>query len=247
MGEPITSKVRNTWRWTFENQRAVKFVLAFVVSVDILLMLIHVVVMVGWDAPDILRIDMDGSYGEAYQYAKYVWLLILLLVYARENRNWPIVAWALLVFYFLVDDALVIHERVGLWYSSSSWSFDVGPLSAQTFGELTMSALVGLLLVVPLVVGYTRADLRTKEIYRVMVALVVVLLVFALVVDAVHALFIDVKLIDRALGFVEDMGEMLTLSAMVVYAFRLNVKGGMPGFAHAEQAPDVARRRSEVV
>ena len=247
MAVSVKTTVQETFRWAFSDQRATKFVLAFVFSVDIVLMLIHIVVMVGWDAPDILRIDMDGSYGEAYQYAKYVWLLILLLVYARENRNWPMVAWALLIFYFLVDDALVVHERIGLWYSSSSWSFGIGPISAQTLGELTVSALVALVLLVPLVVGYLRADRRTKWIFRVMTALIVVLLVFALVVDAVHALFIDVKLIDRALGFIEDMGEMLALSALVVFAFRINVRGGMPGFPEPEQASVPGPRRRTMV
>ncbi len=243
MANTVTSAIRDTWRWTFRDQRAVRLVTWIVLSVDITLMLIHIVVMIGWDAPDILRIDMDGSYGEAYQYAKYLWLLILLATYARQSRSWPMLAWVLLVFYFLVDDALVIHERVGLWYSSSSWAFGVGPLSAQTFGELTMSALVGVIILVPLVVGYLRADARTKWIFRVMVALVVVLLVFALVVDAVHALFIDMKAIDRGLGFIEDAGEMLTLSALVVFATRLNVSGGMPGFAKSETAPVAGRRR----
>jgi len=207
---------------------------ALILSADLVLGLIHIVVMVGWDAPNVLRIDMDGSYGEAYQYAKYLWLVILLLVYARQNRNWPIVAWALLFAYFMFDDALVLHERVGFWYSSEAWSFGVGPISAQTVGELAASGVVGLLLLVPLIVGYVRADTRTKWIFRVMLALMVVLLVFALVVDAVHGQFNDIRIIDRGLGFIEDFGEMLALTALAVFAFRINVSGGMQGFPEAE-------------
>lgn len=247
MANSVTAAVRDTWRWTFRDQRAVTFVAAFVLSVDIALMLIHGVVMVGWDAPDILRIDMDGSYGEAYQYAKYLWVLILFIVYARQTRNGAIAPWILLMLYFLIDDALLAHEQVGFWYNSQSWAFGVGPISPQSSGELVFSALVGLAILVPMVIGYLRGDARTKWIYRVMIALVVVLLVFALVVDAVHGIFLDIKLIDRALGFIEDMGEMLALSAIVVFAFRLNVRGGMPGFAETEQAPVVGRRRRELV
>ena len=95
----------------------------------------------------------------------------------------------------------------------------------------------------PLIVGYLRGDARTKWIFRVMLALMVVLLVFALVVDAVHGLFIDIKLIDRAVGFIEDFGEMLALSALVVFAFRINVRGGMPGFAEDEKLTTAGRRR----
>jgi hypothetical protein len=235
--------VGDTGRWAFAGERATTLFAALVLSVDLVLGLIHVVVMVGWDAPDVLRVDMDGSYGEAYQYVKYFWLLILLVVYARQNRSWAMIAWVLLIAYFMLDDALLLHERAGFWYSSQSWAFGIGPVSAQSLGELTVSALVGVLLLVPLVVGYLRGDARTKWIFRVMLALVVVLLVFALVVDAVHGLFIDIKLIDRIVGFVEDFGEMLALSALVVFAFRINVSGGMPGFAADEKVADAGRRR----
>ena len=65
-------------KWLFRNQRSVVLIAAMVLGVDVALGLIHVVVMVGWDAPNVLRVDMDGSYGEAYQYVKYLWVVVLL-------------------------------------------------------------------------------------------------------------------------------------------------------------------------
>ncbi|SDH11477.1 hypothetical protein [Microbacterium pygmaeum] len=237
MASTVRNSVRSTWRWFFDDARAATLVLAMILSVDALLALIHVVVMVGWNAPDIWRIDMDGSYGEAYQYVKYLWVSILLVVYARQNRDWPILGWLPLFIYFIVDDALLIHEQAGYWYSSQDWAFGLGPISAQNVGELATSALVGLALLVPLVVGYVRGTPRTKWIYRVVVALMVALLFFAVVVDAVHGLFMNIRLIDRGLGFLEDLGEMVVLSVIVGVFFRINVGGGQKGFSQDAAGP----------
>lgn len=222
--------IRQTRQWLLTEQRAVKVFLVLALSIDAALALIHAVVMIGWDAPDMWRIDMDGSYGEAYQYLKYIWLLILLIGYARQTRTWPMLGWALLVVYFLIDDALLIHERVGFWYASQEWAFSLGPISAQTIGELSISGIVGLILLAPLVVGYVRGDLRTKWIFRVLVALFATLLIFAVIVDTLHSFFVSIKPLDRSLGFIEDLGEMVVLTVIVAFAFRLNVSGGRPGF-----------------
>lgn len=234
MAGTVGTTVRSTWRWFLDGQRTTKIVLGLLLSVDVALGLIHIVVMVGWDAPDIWRVDMDGSYGEAYQYAKYLWLLILLVIYAREARRWALLAWVPLVAYFMVDDSIEIHERFGFWYSQQSWAFGLGPIKAQSLGELAMSAMIGVVVVAIIVVGYLRADARTRWIFRVLIALTVVLLFFALFIDTVHGFFEDIRIIDRGLGFLEDYAEMIVLTFMVAFAFRINVSGGAPGFAGEE-------------
>jgi hypothetical protein len=236
----VGTVVRTTWRWLLDGQRAVRIVLALLLSVDAGLGLIHIVVMAGWDAPDIWRVDMDGSYGEAYQYAKYLWLIILLVVYARHERRWPLLAWVPLVAYFMFDDSLLIHERIGHWYATQGWAFGFGPLHAQSLGELATIAVIGVVLVAIIAIGYVRADTRTRWIFRVLIALTVVLLIFAVFLDAVHGLFEDVRLIDRSLGFFEDFGEMIVLTFMVVFAFRINVSGGLSGFAEQDMPQGAA-------
>lgn len=226
MAKSPEGRIRQTARWVLSDQRAVPTILFMLLSIDALLALIHVVVMIGWDAPNILRIDMDGSYGEAYQYAKFVWALLLLAFYALRERNWPVAAWLPLLLYLLLDDALLLHEQAGYWYSRQSWAFGFGPVSSQNVGELGISAAMGLVLVALVTVAYLRADRATRWVFRVFVALTVTLLVFAVAVDLVHGFFVDVRALDRGLGFVEDAGEMLVLSLIVTFCFWLVVHRG---------------------
>lgn len=65
----------------------------------------------------------------------------------------------------------------------------------------------------------------------------VALLFFAVVVDAVHGLFMNIRLIDRGLGFLEDLGEMVVLSVIVGVFFRINVGGGQKGFSQDAAGP----------
>lgn len=238
MADSVGGVVRRTWNWFLDGQRAVGIVLALLLSIDIGLGLIHLIVMIGWNAPDIWRVDMDGSYGEAYQYAKYLWLIILFIVFARQARSWALLAWVPLVAYFMVDDAVLIHERFGYWYSTQSWSFGLGPVRAQSLGELAISAAIGVVLLAILMVGYVRADARARWIFRVLVALTAVLLVFAVFLDVVHGLFENIRILDRGLGFLEDFAEMIVLTFMVAFAFRINVSGGLSGFADADADAD---------
>ncbi|MCS5735648.1 hypothetical protein [Herbiconiux daphne] len=231
MANTPTSAIRSTVRWTFSGQRSVALVAVLIVGVDIALGLVHLLVMALFDAPNLWRVDMDGSYGEAFQYVKYVWVLALVIVYARQARNWPMVAWVPLIVYFLLDDSVQFHELIGYWYSTQPWSFGISVVSAETLGELAASAAFGLVLLIPLVIGYLKGDARTRWIFRVMAVILAVLLVFAVVIDVLHSLVVDIRILDRGIGFAEDFGEMLALSALVLFVFRLNVSGGERGFA----------------
>ncbi|HBR87694.1 MAG TPA: hypothetical protein DEA59_00300 [Microbacterium sp.] len=210
-------------KWLFRNQRSVVLIAAMVLGVDVALGLIHVVVMVGWDAPNVLRVDMDGSYGEAYQYVKYLWVVVLLAMFAVARRSWSVAAWIPLFLYFFVDDAFMVHEVVGFVYAMQPWAFGIGPVGPQTFGVLAVSGVALLVFATPIVIAYLRADARTRLIHRTIALLVATLLVFAVLVDIVHSFFLDIRLIDRSLGFVEDSGEMVVLSLVVIYLVRINV------------------------
>lgn len=229
MRRPTFSSVGRLWRWVFHDQPFVMVLAVLIVSIDVLLACIHAVVMVGWDAPNIWRVDMDNSYAEAYQYLKYVWVIILLAMIAIRTRSWSFAAWIPLFLFFLVDDAAMLHEQVGFWLAGQSWAPSWGPLGPQALGELGFSALVFLVVAAPVAIAYARAHGATRRIFQTMAALLAVLLVFAVAVDVFHSFFVDVRLVDRLLGFLEDFGEMLALSAMLVVAIRVDI--GLPSTA----------------
>jgi hypothetical protein len=206
-----------TWRWLWHDQRAVIAVAVMIVSIDVILALVHAIVMAGWDAPDVLRVDMDGSYAEAYQYVKYIWVIILVAMFANERRNWQMIAWVPLFGYFLADDSILLHERFGYWYSSQQWT-----VGGQTVGELALSALVFVPIAMFLVFAYVKSDHDTRFLFRILAALVVALMFFAVAVDVIHSFLVDIRILDRGVGFVEDFGEMLVLSVITIVTIRMN-------------------------
>lgn len=235
----VPTRLARGRRWMFRDQRATLFLAVMVLAVDIALAVIHVVIMAFWDAPNFWRVDMDGSYAEAYQYVKYFWVIVLLAVCARQNRTWAIAAWIPLYVFLMADDALMLHEIAGVWYSWRPWAVGVivGP---QATGELIAIALAGIVLAIPILFAYLRGDRRIRWLHQTMIVLIAALLFFAVFVDAFHSFFVDVRLLDRALGFVEDAGEMVVLSVVVLFAFRVNVGGGVPGIFSLREPAEAA-------
>lgn len=227
----ILSSVGSLWRWFIHGQRAVQIMIVLVVGIDVLLGLTHVVIMTFFDAPDVWRIDMDWSFAEAYQYMKYFWVAALLVWYSRATRGWAILAWVPLILFFLADDAVLLHEQAGLWFTAQPWAFGLGPFGAQTVGELGFVVTAGAILVIPIVTLYAMSRARMRWIFRLLAAIVVAFLLFAVVVDAAHSLVQNIRVLDRSFGFIEDGGEMLLLSLLVLVVFRLNIGGGTLGFS----------------
>ncbi|WJL94747.1 hypothetical protein QSU92_12310 [Microbacterium sp. ET2] len=238
----FSGSLGSLWRWFIHDQRAVQVMIVLVIGIDLLLGLTHVVIMTFFDAPNVWRIDMDWSFAEAYQYMKYFWVAALLVWYARATRGWAILAWVPLIVFFLLDDAMLLHEQAGLWFAAQPWAFDVGPLSAQTVGELGFVAVIGAVLVIPIVGLYAMSRARMRWIFRLLAAIVVAFLLFAVVVDAGHSLVQNIRILDRSFGFIEDGGEMILLSLLVLVVFRLNIGGGTLGFSlsRADTAAPVA-------
>src|SRR5690606_6714314 len=82
--------------------------------------------------------------GEIFQYVKEFWIAAILLLIAIKKRRVLYLVFSLLFLYFLADDALEIHERLG---ASLADFFDILPflgLRAEDFGELAVFAFFGI-------------------------------------------------------------------------------------------------------
>jgi hypothetical protein len=218
------------WRWCARDNRAVLLVLVGLVVFDLMAIALHIYATVRQLDNFIYYIHLDHSYGEFYQYAKYVWIFLLIAFHAFENRSWRVAMWLPATAFFFVDDTLEVHERSGAWVREA---FGLGPafgLRAQDVGELAFLGAAGLLITVPLVLGWIGADRRTRAIYLGFAALVGVLAFFGIVVDGVHMAFLEYPLVRSVLSVLEDGGEMVAVTLMVVFALRLNLSGGRQGF-----------------
>jgi hypothetical protein len=178
---------------------------------------------------DLLSITTDGGYSELYQYVKYFWVIILTLYLSRVARAPHYVAWTVLFAYFLCDDALSIHERVGAVIGQSLHFVPPLNLRLQDFGELAVTAMAGGVLLPLLLWSYRGGSDAFKKIAQDLLVLVFALVFFGVVVDVAHQ---SMKLgwaVEFIMGIIEDGGEMVALSLIVWYVFLLSVHKGIPG------------------
>lgn len=187
---------------------------------------------------DLLSITTDGGYPELYQYVKYFWVILLTLYLARVARAPHYVAWTVLFAYFLCDDALSIHERVGAVIGKGLPFVPPLNLRVEDVGELAVTAMVGGLLLPLLLWSYRSGSDQFKKITQDLVLLVLAFVFFGVVVDVAHQ---SIKLgwvVEFIMGIIEDGGEMVVLSLIVWFVFLLSVHKGVPG-AHLS---DLMRR-----
>ena len=186
----------------------------FLVAVDLVLTALHLALLAHGRVPRLWSITRDGSVPEFWQYAKWLVLAGLttwVFVIARRPAYLVLAAFFL---YFLADDSLSLHERVGVWITRL---FGFAPhlgLRAVDFGELSATATAALLLFGALFFAYRfTSDETTRRFVRTSVALILVLALFGVGVDMA-----DIVLDSAALSIVEDAGEMVAASALVAAA-----------------------------
>ena len=172
---------------------------------------------------DLLSITRDGGYPEVFQYVKFVWLAGLTLLVARRDRDGRYLAWAVLFVYLGLDDALQIHETIGARLIPVLGLITLGGLRAQDFGELIVSAAIGVLLLGSIAAALRGSSASFRQASLDFFVLLLVLVFFGVVVDML-AMAVDLgSALNRVLAAFEDFGEMVAVSFMVWYAFRLTL------------------------
>lgn len=184
---------------------------------DAALILLHVAGAFGAD-PNPYRIDAERGTAEAYQYLKFLWL-VLLTVHVAYRRGSPhFLAWSAVFLYMLADDSLQLHEHLGA--ALGGILFPDLRLAA-TYGEFAFFVLAGLLLVGPLAWAWVRGDAFFRSASVVLAGLMAAMVVCGVAVDAVHSLVPFGRALEFAIGLLEDGGEMVVASLLVGYAFSL--------------------------
>jgi hypothetical protein len=152
------------------------------------------------------RLDRDGSLPERFEYAKTVLLIGLALVCARLRGVavfGPVVLTAAVL---LLDNSLRLHEQ-----SKAVLMPVLG--ASKGPAELIYMIAVGAALLAALSFGAMRAAADDRRILALFVAVMVILGGFAGVADLLHTLFGSVsKPVDLILAFVEDGGELVTIT-----------------------------------
>lgn len=168
-------------------------------------------------------LEQEGGLSEGWEALKSVLCVLALLDVARRTGQ-P--AYAAVAFGFcvaLLDNVLELHETGGTWLAArlqgSERLFEAAP---QAFGEVGIFGLLGVAIAAALFLGFRRTARGHWPAAAVAVALLAALAAIGVGLDLLHAAVGGLRrAIDRGFGFMEDGGELLTLSLAAAYAIGL--------------------------
>lgn len=204
-------------------------VLVALLAVDLVFLAVHAThVRYGVPADGIWSIARDRGVPEWWQYLKLAAVVVVLVDLVRSRPGPLYAVWAAIFAYFLVDDALEVHERAGEWLGDWLDLAPRGDLDPRDIGQVLFAGVIGLVVLGALAVAYRLDGSRAR---RLTVHLVVAL--FALGFCGVVADTIDV--ID-VFGLVEDGGEMVVISVMLALVVHHRVTGAVAVEAEADRS-----------
>ena len=200
--------------------------LGLLIAGDLLLIGLHLLYIYSRYFSDIgfsssaFSVTRDGGLGETYQYLKMFWIVLLLTGVSVRTGRLSYVSWALLFLYLLLDDSLQLHERLGSMVASRMGYAPAFHLRAQDFGELTVVGSVGLFFACVLALTWWRGDQEFRRVSRGLALLFGVVVLFGVGVDMLHSMA-DSPALTAALALLEDGGEMVSMSFVCWYAYRV--------------------------
>ncbi|HEY9612791.1 hypothetical protein [Allocoleopsis sp.] len=164
-------------------------------------------------------IQEDRGYAEIFQYIKEYWIFLLLGILAIKQRSLLYLGWSLLFFYVLLDDFFAIHENLGEIASERLRLLPVFNLRAVDFGEVIVSACVGLFFLFFLAIAYRFGSRISRETSKYLIIMLFALAALGIAVDLLHSM-LRFSSMEPLLVLVEDGGEMLVMSVIAWFVFR---------------------------
>ena len=210
--------LQNSWTWAKDAWSA-RLIVGLLIG-DLLLLLAHFLL-----AYDLLLtnhdffVDVDGGYGEWFQYLKFAFLIVLMTGLFRQQREPLYLFWTALFAFFLLDDAWRLHEQVGFWLAKMADFPALLSLRPRDLGELSFSAISGLFFLTALVFAYQHSDLKARQFTRKLLLTLVALAFFGIGVDMVQVMSEELvnpyQFLREMLIVLEEGGEMVVVSGMV--------------------------------
>jgi len=227
-------------RQVLESRLFILLVLA--VCVDLLFIATELAVLAsdglaGTSVPgeNLLSLRADWGIPEIWRYLKTIVVVVLFTRAYLRHSELVFGSWAFVFLLIVLDDALLIHERlgdlVGSWLSVGS-----GDIEAGEVGGLLIWSGLGLLALSVLVYGHQRSGDLARQVSRVFGWILGLLLFFAIGFDTLLALLSAVSGFATGAQIVEDGGELLVLSLALIATFATVGLPDLPAWFAA--APD---------
>lgn len=181
---------------------------------DLFFILLHVAAVNGVIGGNerLFRVDKDRSLSEWFEYAKLFVSFLLIFYLSVSRKFYQIMPMALVIFYLCLDDSLRLHEYMG----------DVLVPAHDNVGQALFTMMVGAATVVMAAIGCMLSQ-RPGRIQIISVLLPILLLGgFGSIVDAFHEVMMRfVPRADNLIGFIEDGGELVSMSVLLLTCVRL--------------------------
>jgi hypothetical protein len=194
------------------------YLLFLLLATDLMFVLVHAIrANTTLIASNMYALNRERGYAEAFQYIKFYWIVLAMSVLFWRTRAAVYAGWMALFAYLLLDDALQIHEEGGRVVAERMGYRELLGLRAVDFGELTFVAVVSVLLLGLIAIGYWRSGPDARTASKGMVVLVAALGLCGVVFDVLHQLARRTRFADW-FTIAEDGGEMVVVSVICAYA-----------------------------
>ncbi|GAA5189105.1 hypothetical protein [Ferrimonas gelatinilytica] len=211
--------------------------LLLLVSADLAFFALNLLLKLNYLTNPLFSIQKDGGYAEIYQYLKELWIILLLAILWLRVRQPVFIGWLLLWLYLLLDDSLQLHEQAGEWLAQPvTWEKWAG-IGADAWGEFLYLSVVGAALVALLYWTHKRSASGSQRQVLPLWGLLVLLVFCGGIGDMLHSAFYDVPIWQVLFVLLEDGGEMVVVSLMVVALLALHLKPAGQFGAASEPEP----------
>lgn len=212
------------------NSGKVWTLLGLMLLVDAFFIFLHILAINHLIPGRMFSIECDGGFAEMFQYTKEGWLAFVLISLATMNKQRVHGAWAGFFAFLLFDDAFQIHENAGELLVHMIHLTPMFNMRAQDLGELAVYGISGLFLLGWIAVAHFNSQPSARRESFCIGLLVAALFFCGVVVDMLHSMVAAAGLTwHRFFGVMEDGGEMVVLSVICVYVFRLALANGLKG------------------
>lgn len=171
-----------------------------------------------WDNQ--FKISQDRGLGEAYQYAKTLWALLLILGCYNHRRETAALIWGLILGMILLDDIFQIHEVGGIYLAQTFHLAAKYGLQARDWGEIVWAFGWGLMVLLGILKTHLALSQNRRRYYVCLFKILILYGFCSVVMDMVHVLVASSRWLEQFSILLEDGGEMLAMSLMTGAVWR---------------------------
>ena len=179
--------------------------------------------------------SVDGSLMETWGYIKEASIICLAAYAFKKAKEFFYAAYAVLFVSVLADDFLGLHEAIAEWLSN--------PSLLGKYGDLPAALLISGVPLALTAFGFFKLEIGRKLPGLMLLAGFGLMAFFAVVVDNLHELLIGSQHLQTASSFVEDGGELVSLTAILA-VWMAYMRSIVPQKSAARPQAAVAGRRT---